>query len=437
MLDNTHFLDYSQPNSSARMEMLITIDYLLNETYDEKHAAKQVDIVEYAKNNYGMIIRRDRIAQILIHLEELAVHSPNLLPFELGVVNLPVIKKYFIKRRMFKDNEVVKIISAIKSDSKLSSEETDKLCNKFLDATVNKERYKAILQKASKRGGKVNKITGKKYIIQEGFIDAIENNAIIKFRLKRFYDGVGVSSPNIKIRNLVRKYVVEDAYAYAYQTYTIKNALYLVLYVPNERFAIITKYDNVVFLDVKRSFKDDIEYIIDNYDSIDEWVDNHFSGKDGYLRIFKLKTTIGIKGETVTKDFLSFKELYQDYWKKDFEYEEVEREIISNRIDEDGNAYEKKIIVLDAVFTIESNYSSFANWYSNGIFDKAVILEPSYLNDRFLREKIKRYAKRLTKYGERYNYEIVETLKPEYEQRMKELEAHSAERRKRRQNKEL
>ena len=68
MPNNNIFFNYEQPNSTPRMEMLIVIDFLQKEAYDEYHAAKQKDIIDYAKKYYGIDIRRDRIAQILAHL---------------------------------------------------------------------------------------------------------------------------------------------------------------------------------------------------------------------------------------------------------------------------------------------------------------------------------------------------------------------------------
>ena len=419
MSNTTYFLDYTQPNSAPRMEMLITIDYLLNKAYDKEHAAKQTDIVKYANEEYGMSIRRDRIAQILTHLEEIYQHSPNLLPFELGVVNLRKTKKYYIVKRLFKDSDIVKIVSAIKSDSKLSDEETNRLCSHFLDVSVNKEKRDEIDRKVAKRGQRVNKIQAKEYKTQEAFLNAIENKAVLVFKLKTFDESVGISRTGFRFKRMVANYVNEETYSYAYQTYTINKTLYLVLYIPNERMAILTKYNNVEFIRVNESWNTDIDFEIDNYDSIDDWVEKHFLGKDGILTTFKLKTTIGAKGKKVNSGFNSFVKSFESYWNKQFEYEVVEREVPLERIDENGERQSDSIIALDAVFTIEANYASFKNWYDSGIFDKAVILEPRRLNDRFLREKIKRYAKRLTKYGEKFNYEIIETLKPEYEEAMK------------------
>ena len=64
-------LSRRQPNSEAREEFLIVLEYLLTEAYDEKHATTQSKIIDFALKKYNVIIRRDRVNQILIHLYQL------------------------------------------------------------------------------------------------------------------------------------------------------------------------------------------------------------------------------------------------------------------------------------------------------------------------------------------------------------------------------
>ena len=61
----------TQPNSDKRNEFLIVLDFLLNKTFDEKHATSQTAIIKYAKDRFGVEMRRDRISQILLHLSQL------------------------------------------------------------------------------------------------------------------------------------------------------------------------------------------------------------------------------------------------------------------------------------------------------------------------------------------------------------------------------
>ena len=74
-----------------RIELLLTLDYLLHHT-DEDHPATQVDICEYA-NKYGLKfdknakqrnqVRRQRIGECLKFLNEVADKFTNEIPFVL------------------------------------------------------------------------------------------------------------------------------------------------------------------------------------------------------------------------------------------------------------------------------------------------------------------------------------------------------------------
>ena len=79
------------------------------------------------------------------------------------------------------------------------------------------------------------------------------------------------------------------------------------------------------------------------------------------------------------------------------------------------------IIVKDAYVTIETNSDSFEHWYSDyKILTNVVIVSPARLNDLWLAPLAKRLARRITKYGARYDYELTRTLKPEYSEWLKQ-----------------
>ena len=117
-----------QPNSDKRNEFLVVLDYLLTRTSDEKHATSQADIIKYAKNEYDLDIRRDRIPQILLHLSQLTDKYPEKFPFKLKTVKPKSAeynsdgawRKYYISERAFSDKEILKIVSAIQSYKTIS-----------------------------------------------------------------------------------------------------------------------------------------------------------------------------------------------------------------------------------------------------------------------------------------------------------------------------
>ena len=77
---NKYLLSQNIPNSIPRNEFLVVLEYLYNVADSKDNAATQQKIIEYALSNYDIEIRRDRIAQILLHIEYL-VNFYNILIF--------------------------------------------------------------------------------------------------------------------------------------------------------------------------------------------------------------------------------------------------------------------------------------------------------------------------------------------------------------------
>ena len=98
---------------------------------------------------------------------------------------------------------------------------------------------------------------------------------------------------------------------------------------------------------------------------------------------------------------------------------------------------ENTIVVDDAYIAFESNLPSFRHWYMNyEIFARVVIIEPSYLNDRFMSILAERLMKRITKYGGIYDYKFEKSYKPEYLKHIKEREERLEQHRKENRNSE-
>ena len=111
------------------------------------------------------------------------------------------------------------------------------------------------------------------------------------------------------------------------------------------------------------------------------------------------------------------------------QYELVDREVEVKHLD--GTIELRN--VQDAYVNVECCFNAFKKWYwESGAFENVVVIEPSNWNDRLLEEITEKFAKRLTKYGERCNYELITTMKPEYEeerrQRREEFIKHLKER---------
>ena len=128
-----------------RNELLITLDYLVRHT-DKKHPAKAVAICEYAKDEYGLEydkkkdyqskssgdISRKRVGDVLKYLYGISEKHPYNFPFAIEQAEGG---KYYVSNKYgFDDEDISKILAAIRNDKYTSNNETFELYEKLLDA---------------------------------------------------------------------------------------------------------------------------------------------------------------------------------------------------------------------------------------------------------------------------------------------------------------
>ena len=142
----------SQSNARINQtELLLTLDYLLHYT-DEHHPATQIDICEHAtkfglkfdKNNIsGNQVKRQRISECLKFLEDICNQFPDSIPFVLEKTDSG---KYYIEERNgLNENQVAKLLAAIKNDKFTKDEDTDFLIERVLDAFSSSEENRRII----------------------------------------------------------------------------------------------------------------------------------------------------------------------------------------------------------------------------------------------------------------------------------------------------
>lgn len=129
-----------------QIELLLTLDYLLNYT-DKDHPASQQDICRHAKDfnlkydpnaTKGNDVRRQRIGECLQFLQSISYKfkDTDKIPF---VVNCTNTGKFYIeeKNHLNKD-QIINILAAVKNDKYLKNEDTDDLIDKLLNSLCNK-----------------------------------------------------------------------------------------------------------------------------------------------------------------------------------------------------------------------------------------------------------------------------------------------------------
>ena len=411
-----------QPNSDKRNEFLIVLDYLLHFTSDENHATSQKKIMDYALREYGVEIRRDRIPQILLHLYQLTEKYPNKFPFKLKCV-MPksasadddgARRKYYISERAFTEKEILKIVSAIQSDSTITADTTKTLVDKLLKETVQDGKVNALQTKLAKKQRKKSKFTATGMNFLELLEDLAATGERVWFKLKNVRDvdfdaRVGAMFKEIRSG--------EEFYGHVYSVREINNKFIVIIYLPKYKHAFITPITNILItnhMDLS-DIGNSCDFVLDNtrFASIDEWVDKHYKGQDGLIHTFVFKFTIE---PCPVKELEYITRSFEKHWKKKLEYEIKDREVQVNRYNpETKQITTETIVVKDAYVTLEANVDSFEHWYSDyKILTNVVIISPAQLNDLWLAPIVNRLAKRITKYGARYDYELTKTLKPEY-----------------------
>ena len=146
-----------------QIELLLTLDYLLNHT-DEFNPATQIDICEHARK-YGLKfdknaktgnqVRRQRIGECLKFLRQITDDFTDDVPFVLETTDSG---KYYIEQRHgLNESQVAKILAAISNDKYTKDEDVKFLINRILSAFSTSEENRRIIDSEYKRlirGGK-------------------------------------------------------------------------------------------------------------------------------------------------------------------------------------------------------------------------------------------------------------------------------------------
>lgn len=321
-----------------QIELLITLDYLLNYT-DEDHPATQIDICEYGKK-YGLKfdknakkgnqIRRQRISDCLKFLREITDNFTDNIPFILETTDSG---KYYIEQRHgLNENQIAKILAAIKNDKYTKDEDVDFLISRILSAFSTSENNRTIIDIEYKRlirgGKKYDKETVRKINLIE---KAYREGKMIKVRTS--------------ITDCTTKRIVE--YFFWYRVYLIKefhNKLYVFM-LPigqinvDEKKGRLIFYSNFIFktieeIDIPTDSNRNI--LCDDFDehrdfnqlfkmkcpneakkhgSLDEFLKNAIIPKGGKTCIVSFYFNLGVK------DIL--KRSYEEFFSEDFRYQKT------------------------------------------------------------------------------------------------------------------
>ena len=295
-----------------QIELLLTLDYLLNYT-DKDHPATQQDICRHAKDfnlkydpnaTKGNDVRRQRIGDCLQFLQSISYKfkETDKIPF---VVNSTTTGKFYIeeKNHLNKD-QIINILAAVKNDKYLKNEDTDDLIDKLLNSLCNKNNkklYKEELDKKNKRVIKYRNVLNRKIkLIQKAYEEKkcilILNTCWRPVCGEKIVDGKRV----IDIHSIFTRVVDDEVYCRVYRIEEHNNKPFVILLPLNQDKIIFDAIDNLNIpteLSERKLLLDDEEdenrledlfesnnpSLAERYHSLDEYIEKSIRPEGGFI----------------------------------------------------------------------------------------------------------------------------------------------------------
>ena len=406
------------------IELLLTLDYLLNYT-DEKHPATQQDICRHAIN-YGLTynpkatkgndVRRQRIKECLAYLQYISYkfEKTDKIPFVINTTDSG--KYYLVEKNHLNEEQIIKILGAITNDKYTKDEDTSLLINKLLDSLTNRYNREHYLEELNKLNQGVNKYN-------------LSTNRKIRLVSKAFKE-----SKMLKIRHEIISINQKDIliYDFWYRVYKIKefkNKPYAIL-LPIDTGEIFFNqgiiFDSIENLNIPKGLDKEVlaEDLIDNRDLNELFAKSSKKDYESYQDIDNLlNANIMLEGGEAHQvsfyfrlELLKFvKKSFENHFSTPFEYVKCssfntlqgDQEIIPNELNED----EKPIY---GVVNMSINLNAFKSWllsdphddgYVN-IGDMITVVSPSVIKNRVAYY----YAHHLLKYKDDLSKELKDKL---------------------------
>ena len=419
--------EYNGKNGQAtRLEMLIALDYLLNNCTSDKKTSKTIELVEYADKNYKTFIDRRRANGIFDDLVSISKDYPQLLPFI--VKKVPNKPRYYIEKRLLDEKDAVKVANAIQNDKTLPDNASKTLLDKFLNVIFTDEQRKKTTKRIKKRLKGVNPSISNQ---ESQLLDFLED---IKVRVCRFHFALADS---VRRDNASGHFPRNNNLAgYVYEVINVGDDITRVcLYLDEYKVAVVVRLEEITidktFEPVPRINKNTLKYELNGrVTDINVWLDNYLSGQNGFVENIEFKFYAGHLNDV--------KKAYKKFFHREMIYNIQEREETLPSLDSEHPENKRTITVEDAYSSVNTTLRAFKKWYmENGLFEYMVIISPAGLNDGLIGRLMERFARRLTKYGEKYDVEITKTPKPEYLERIRLREERMAEFRRRHPREEI
>lgn len=407
---------------ATRQELFITLKYLLDNCYDEEHTSKTVDLMDYAKANYNVLLDRRRVNGILEFLAELPQTFPGILPFTIKKVDRR--PRYYIEYSAFNTKEIKKIAEAISKYEDITKAMSDALINKLLDNICDKptkDKIIASIDKGKNRNRHQSHQTVEKFFTIE---DLIENQYQFLFKPRKRIEYPSCS--NAKVYETVNGLLNENDKYIKTVGYIRAKGKDVCLYFPDIEGAAIVDVDNIIIKKFsvyhKRQDSLSFELVDSSHEDIDTMIDSYYKGQTGVQYTIEFKYVVGTEDDIDEKTVDKLKKDYEEYFGTPMACELINRE----ETDENENGEQITTVYVDAHGSVKCNFTSFRKWYwEHGWFKHLVVVSPSSFNNRLLSPFIERFRKRVDKYGRK---PLTQEEIAERRRRMEEWRARRAQR---------
>lgn len=404
-----------------QIELLLTLDYLLNYT-DKEHPATQQAICAHARDfglkydpkaKQGNDVRRQRIGDCLEFLQHISYKYENKIPF---TINTTDSHKFYIEEKNHLDDiQIIKVLAAVINDKYTQDEDTKLLTEKLLDTLANKYNREKIIDevaKVNKGVKKYNSSTNRKIRLVN---KAYKENKMIDI-LFTVCDEKGIKEFNYIFHYRVYKIIEFKGVPYA---------LLIPIYTGNfVKFRNNYIFDRIENLNIPKG--SDKSVLCDDDDrDLNDWfikkVKPTLSVKCSSIDEFIQKNIIPISGKAVKVSFY-FRKYFLKFIKPSFE------EFFSTNLDYVGcNSFdiidEKEVNLLNDKFYIEPhplksnedfeyyvvntiiNLDAFMSWLIGDLhndgkvtFSDIIAIVGPYNVNKYLYEYYLKHAKRLQKH---------------------------------------
>ena len=384
---------------ATRLELFIALKYLIDKCNGKNNLSKATDLTKYAKDNFKVNLDRRRVNSIFNALASFTRDNPNVLPYK--IIKVYGKPRYYVEKCLFDKKEAEKIAKAIKNDSSLSSNVSDKYANDFLNKVCSPEEKENIINKLNRKTAAVEHISNE---VSEN----VSFFELLSDEKRRFYFRLKKTPKTSKCINKKAYYEAHklakaeeeqsDYYCAGiiFDMYITDEKIEMCIYLQDLRTAFIVNMADIVMNENFEPVQQwrEVKFILEDceFSSLDDWVKKYYKGNTGLQYDITFKFYAGDE-----ELFKARKKSFEKFFKKEMEYELVERKYVVP-----GYQGEEEVeIVQDAVVSVTCNYQAFSKWYwESGAYANTVILEPKRLNNRLLTMMTARFINRMEKYGE-------------------------------------